>query len=391
MFRILVSISAIVLAATSPVSAQATKVKIGFVNTFSGPNAFIGNDERDGFELALDHLGRKMGGLDVEMIYEDDQMKPDVGRQVTEKLIESNKVDFISGFNWSNVLLASLKPAVDSGTFLISGNAGPSQIAGELCSPFFFSTSWQNDQTPMALGETLNQRGVKRLYILAPNYAAGKDMAAGVKKTFKGEVIGEDYTRWPGNMDFSTELSKIRAAKPDAVWVFYPGQAGAQFFQQYSQAGLKDQIPLYSVFTVDALTLPFIKDLALGHLSTQSWVQDIDNPVNKRFVADFRKKYKRYPSYYSAQHYDAAMLIDSAVRAVKGNFADKDGIRNALRKADFTSVRGKFAFNKNHFPIQDFYLQEVIKDDAGEHTMRKVGVVLQEHKDSFAEKCAMTW
>lgn len=389
MFRILAAL--IIASAATSASAQATKVKIGFVNTFSGPNAFIGNDERDGFELALDHLGRKMGGLDVEMIYEDDQMKPDVGRQVTEKLIQSNKVDFISGFNWSNVLLASLKPAVDSGTFLISGNAGPSQIAGELCSPFFFSTSWQNDQTPMALGETLNQRGVKRLYILAPNYAAGKDMAAGVKKTFKGEIIGEDYTRWPGNLDFSTELSKVRAAKPDAVWVFYPGQAGAQFFQQYSQAGLKDQIPLYSVFTVDALTLPYIKDLALGHLSTQSWVQDIDNPVNKRFVADFRKKYKRYPSYYSAQHYDAAMLIDVAVRAVKGNLANKDGIRNAMRKADFTSVRGKFAFNKNHFPIQDFYLQEVIKDDAGEHTMRKVGVVLQGHKDSFAEKCSMTW
>lgn len=389
MFRILAAL--IIASAATSASAQTTKVKIGFVNTFSGPNAFIGNDERDGFELALDHLGGKMGGLDVEMIYEDDQMKPDVGRQVTEKLIQSNKVDFISGFNWSNVLLASLKPAVDSGTFLISGNAGPSQIAGELCSPFFFSTSWQNDQTPMALGETLNQRGVKRLYILAPNYAAGKDMAAGVKKTFKGEIIGEDYTRWPGNVDFSAELSKVRAAKPDAVWVFYPGQAGAQFFQQYSQAGLKEQIPLYSVFTVDALTLPFIKDLALGHLSTQSWVQDIDNPVNKRFVADFRKKYKRYPSYYSAQHYDAAMLIDSAVRAVKGNLADKDGIRNAMRKADFTSVRGKFTFNKNHFPIQDFYLQEVIKDDAGEHTMRKVGVVLQSHKDSFAEKCSMTW
>ena len=390
MFRILAASLVVALTATS-VSAQATKVKIGFVNTFSGPNAFIGNDERDGFELALDHLGRKMGGLDVEMIYEDDQMKPDVGRQVTEKLIESNKVNFITGFNWSNVLLASLKPAVDSGTFVISGNAGPSQIAGELCSPFFFSTSWQNDQTPMALGETLNQRGVKRLYILAPNYAAGKDMAAGVKKTFNGEVIGEDYTRWPGNLDFSTELSKVRAAKPDAVWVFYPGQAGAQFFQQYSQAGLKDQIPLYSVFTVDALTLPFIKDLALGHVSTQSWVQDIDNPVNKRFVADFRKKYKRYPSYYSAQHYDAAMLIDSAVRAVKGNLADKDGIRNAMREADFTSVRGKFAFNKNHFPIQNFYLQEVIKDNAGEHTMRTVGLVLQDHKDAFAEKCPMTW
>jgi branched-chain amino acid transport system substrate-binding protein len=379
------------LFAAQEAGAQGGKVRIGFVNTFSGPNAFIGNDEKDGFELGLDHLGRKMGGLDVEVFYEDDQMKPEVGKQVTEKLIQVHKVDFITGFNWSNVLLASLKPAVDSKTFLISGNAGPSQIAGELCSPYFFSTSWQNDQTPMALGETLNQRGVKRLYVLAPNYAAGKDMAAGVKKTFKGEVIGEEYTRWPGQVDFSTELSKVRAAKPDAVWVFFPGQAGAQFMQQYAQAGLKDQIPIYSVFTVDALTLPQLKDLALGHLSTQSWVQDLDNPVNKRFVADFKKRYGRYPSYYSAQHYDAAMLINSAVVATKGNLSDKDAVRDALRKAAFQSVRGKFKYNHNHFPIQDFYVQEVVKDEAGEHTMRTLGVVLRDHQDAYHEKCPMKW
>jgi branched-chain amino acid transport system substrate-binding protein len=367
------------------------KVKIGFVNTFSGPNAFIGNDERDGFELALDHLGRKMGGLQVETFYEDDQMKPDIGRQVTEKLVQVHKVDFITGFNWSNVLLASLKPAVDSKTFLISGNAGPSQIAGELCSPYFFSTSWQNDQTPMAMGETLNRRGVRTLYLLAPNYAAGKDMAAGVKQTFKGEILGEDYTRWPGQLDFSAELSKIRAAKPDAVWIFYPGQAGAQLFQQYAQAGLQGQIPLYSVFTVDALTLPLVKDLALGHMSTQSWVQDLDNPTNKRFVEDFRKRYGRYPTYYAAQHYDAAMLIDSAVTKAKGNLSDKEAVRDALRKAGFNSVRGKFTFNTNHFPIQDFYLQEVVKDRTGELTMRNLGVILKDSKDSYFTKCPMSW
>ncbi len=386
--------AAMILAAligSTPALAQSSKVKIGFVNTFSGPNASIGNDERDGFELALDHLGRKMGGIDVEVFYEDDQMKPDAGRQVTEKLIQVHNVDFITGFNWSNVLLASLKPAVDSKTFLVSGNAGPSQIAGELCSPYFFSTSWQNDQTPMAMGETLNQRGVKKLFVLAPNYAAGKDMAAGVKQTFKGEVVGEDYTRWPGQLDFSAELTKVRSVKPDAVWVFYPGQAGAQFIQQYAQTGLKDQIPLYSVFTVDAITLPLIKDIALGHLSTQSWVPDLENPQNKRFVADFRKKYGRYPSYYSAQHYDAAMLIDSAVKAVKGNFTEKDAMRDAMRKASFASVRGKFTFNKNHFPIQDFYLQEVVKDAGGEFTMRSLGVILRDHKDLYADKCPMTW
>ena len=387
--RLTIIVAAAALA--MPAAAQTGKVKIGFVNTFSGPNAFIGNDMKDAFELALEHLGRKMAGVDVEVFYEDDQMKPDVGKQVSEKLLEVHKVDVVTGYIWSNVLLASLKPVIDSKTFLITANAGPSQIAGEQCSPFFFSTSWQNDQTPMALGETLNKRGVKRLFLLAPNYAAGKDMAAGVKKTFKGEVVGEEYTGWPGQLDFSAELTKVRSVKPDAVWVFYPGQAGAQFMQQYAQAGLKDSIPIYSVFTVDALTLPQIKELALGHLSTQEWVQDLDNETNKRFVADFRKKYKRYPSYYSAQHYDAAMLINSAVVALKGDLSNKDAVRDALRKADFKSVRGSFKFNHNHFPIQNFYLQEVIRDDTGEFTMKNLGVVSKDSADPYADKCSMKW
>jgi branched-chain amino acid transport system substrate-binding protein len=369
--------------------AESGKIKIGYVNTFSGPNAFIGNDEKDGFELALDHLGRKMGNLDVQMIYEDDQIKPEVGRQVTEKLLQSDKVDIVTGYNWSNVLLASVKPAVDAKTFIISGNAGPSQLAGEACSPWFFSASWQNDQTPMALGELLNRRGVKKLFVLAPNYAAGKDMAAGVKKTFKGEVVGEEYTRWPGQVDFSTELSKVRSVKPDAVWVFYPGQSGVQFVQQYSQAGLLGQIPIYSSFTVDALTLPQLKELALGHVSTQEWVQDLDNPANKKFVSDFRKKYGRYPSYYSAQNYDAAMLIASAAVGTGGKLEDKDAFRAALEKANFQSVRGKFRYNTNHFPIQDFYAQEVVKDAQGEYTMKTLGTVFTDMKDVFYEKCAM--
>jgi branched-chain amino acid transport system substrate-binding protein len=383
------AIAGLMTASALGAQAEPGKIKVGYVNTFSGPNAFIGNEEKDGFELALDHLGRKMGSLDVQVIYEDDQIKPEVGRQVTEKLLQSDKVDVLTGYNWSNVLLASVKPAVDAKTFIISGNAGPSQLAGEACSPWFFSASWQNDQTPMALGELLNQRNVKKLFVLAPNYAAGKDMAAGVKKTFKGEVVGEEYTRWPGQVDFSTELSKVRSIKPDAVWVFYPGQAGAQFVQQYSQAGLLGQVPIYSSFTVDALTLPQLKELALGHVSTQEWVQDLENPANKKFVADFRKKYGRYPSYYAAQNYDAAMLIASAVAATAGKLDDKDAFRAALEKANFPSVRGKFRYNTNHFPIQDFYAQEVVKDAQGDYTMKTLRAVFTDMKDVFYEKCSM--
>src|ERR1700685_1567575 len=231
-------------------------IKIGFVSTFSGPTAVIGNDMRNSFELALDHLGHKMGGKPVEVIYEDDQQKPDVGKQKTEKLVQSDHVDFIAGYIWSNVLLASLKTAVDSQTFLISANAGPSQLAGELCSTFVFSTSWQNDQTPAAMGLYMNQKGVKSVFLIGPNYAAGKDMLAGVKSTFKGEVKGEEYTVWPDQLDFSAELSKARASGAQSIFVFYPGSSGIQFVTQYAQAGLKGQIPLYTVFVVDELSLP---------------------------------------------------------------------------------------------------------------------------------------
>src|SRR4030081_3273319 len=284
MKRMLLGTVALLALATAPAVAQQKPVKIGFVSTFSGPVAAIGNDMRNSFELGLDHLGRKLGGTPVEVIYEDDQQKPEVGVQKTQKLIESDKVNFVIGYIWSNVLLASLKPVVDAQTFLVSANAGPSQIAGELCSPYFFSTSWQNDQTPMAMGEYMNQKGVKSVFLIGPNYAAGKDMLTGVRATFKGRVVAEELTKWPEQLDFSAELSKVRAARPDAVFVFYPGAAGVQFLTQYAQAGLKGQIPLYTAFTVDAITLPLQKDLALGVPGTQQWVNDLPHDANHKVV-----------------------------------------------------------------------------------------------------------
>ena len=383
------ALAGLILSPSGPAGAQEKSVKIGFIDTFSGPTAVIGNDMRNSFELALDHLGRKMAGLPVEVVYEDDQQKPEVGKQKTEKVIQSDKVNFITGYIWSNVLLASLKPALDAQTFLISANAGPSQIAGELCSPYFFSTSWQNDQTPQAIGEYLNQKGVKTLFLIGPNYAAGKDMLAGVKITYKGKAIGEEYTRWPDQLDFSAELTKVRAAKPDGVFVFYPGAAGVQFLTQYGQAGLKDQIPLYTAFTIDALSLPLMKDLALGVPGAQQWVNDLPNEANKKFVADFRAKYGHYPSFYGAQAYDAANLINSAVVAVKGDLTQKDAMRAAMRKADYASVRGPYKYGNNHFPIQNFYLQEAVKDAEGNFTLKTVATILKDDQDRFHDRCQM--
>ncbi len=383
------SIAALALS-VSPIVAQQKTVKIGFVSTFSGPTAVIGNDMRNSFELALDHLGRKIGGLPVEVIYEDDSQKPDVGLQKTQKLIESDKVDFIAGYIWSNVLLASLKPIVDSKTMLVIANAGPSQIAGELCSPYVFSTSWQNDQTPQAVGEYMNQKGVKSVYLIGPNYAAGKDMLAGVAATFKGQVVGQDLTKWPDQLDFSAELSKARAAKPDAVFVFYPGAAGVQFLTQYVQAGLKETIPLYTAFTIDELSLPRQKEMAIGVPGAQQWVNDLPFDQNKKYVADFKTKYKSSPSFYGAQSYDAAMLINSAVNAVKGDTSKKDAMRDEMRKANFPSVRGPFKYNNNHIPIQNFYLQDVVKS-GDELVLKTVATIVKDSKDRFGDKCPMKW
>jgi branched-chain amino acid transport system substrate-binding protein len=388
MKRILMGTVALVALGTVPAAAQQS-VKIGFVSTFSGPTAVIGNDMRNSFELALDHLGRKMAGKPVEVIYEDDQQKPEVGKQKTEKLIQSDKVNFVVGYIWSNVLLASLKPVLDSETFLISSNAGPSQIAGELCSPYFFSTSWNNDQTPQAMGEYMNQKGVKSLYMIGPNYAAGKDMLAGVRSTYKGNIVGEDLTKWPDQLDFSAELSKVRAAKPDAVFVFYPGASGVQFLTQYAQSGLKGQIPLYTAFTIDAITLKLQKDLALGVPGAQHWVADLPNDANKTYVADFRKKFGNYPTFYGAQSYDAANLVNSAVVAVKGDLANKDGMRAEMRKANYASVRGPYKYGNNHFPIQNFYLQDVVKDAEGNLVLKTVATIVKDSQDKHHDKCPM--
>jgi branched-chain amino acid transport system substrate-binding protein len=390
MKQLLMGTAALLALGSAPAAAQQS-VKIGFISTFSGPTAVIGNDMRNSFDLALDHLGHKMAGKPVEVVYEDDQQKPEVGVQKSQKLIESDKVNFVVGFIWSNVLLASLKPIVDSQTFLVSSNAGPSQIAGEQCSPYFFSTSWQNDQTPQAMGEYMTQKGVKTAFLMGPNYAAGKDMLTGVRATFKGEIIGEELTRWPDQLDFSTELSKVRAAKPDSVFVFYPGAAGVQFLTQYVQSGLKGQIPLYTAFTIDETTLPLQKDLALGVPGAQEWVNDLPNEANKRFVADYKAKHQKGPSFYGAQSYDAVNLVNSAVVAVNGDLSKKDAMRDAMRKAGYASVRGPYKYGNNHFPIQNFYLQEVVKEASGNLALKTMATIVKDSQDKFHDKCPMKW
>jgi branched-chain amino acid transport system substrate-binding protein len=369
--------------------AQQKTVKIGLVSTFSGPVAAIGNDMRNSFELGLDHVGRKLGGLPVQVIYEDDETKPEVGVQKTQKLIESDHVDFVVGYIWSNVLMASLKPLVDSKTMTVVTNAGASQFAGPQCSPYVFSTSWENDQTPAAMGTYMNQKGIKSAFLIAPNYTAGRDMLTGVKSTFKGQILGEELPRWPDQLDFSAELSKARNAHPEAIFTFYPGGPGIQLVTQYAQSGMKNQIPLYSAFTIDDLSLPRLKDLALGIPGAQEWVNDLPNDTNKKFVGDYKAKWKTTPSFYGAQTYDAVALIDSAITAVHGDLTDKEGMRKEMEKADFKSVRGHFTYGNNHIPIQDFYLQEPRKNADGTYTLHTVSTIVKDDQDKFHDQCPM--
>ena len=374
-------------------TAMAAEVKVGFVTTLTTGAAVIGNDQKAAVELAMEHIGSKMGDLDVNLIMEDDGFKPDIGKQKTDKLVKQDDVDFVAGYIWSHVLMASQKSVLGAGKFLISANAGPSAIAGKLCHENFFSTSWQNDQTPMAMGEVLNQKGVKSIYIIAPNYAAGKNMAAGVERTFKGEIKGKDLTKWPGQLDFSAELAKAKASGAEGLFVFYPGKAGGAFMKQYQQAGLRGVLPLYTTFTVDGLSLPKLQaanmEGVLGSQMTQQWDPSLDNPQNKKFVADFKAKHGRYPSFYAAQAYDSIFLIKSAVEAVGGDLTNKDGMRAAMMKADYPSVRGKYTYGNNHMPIQNFYLREVVKDSDGNWATKIVKTVYTAHQDPYAADCKM--
>ncbi len=371
-------------------AAPAETVKIGFITSLSGPAGVIGKHMKDSVELALDHLGRKVGGLDVEMIYGDDQRKPDVGKQLADEMLKKHKVHFVSGIIWSNVMLAVAPVVTREKVFMIGTNAGPHELAGDQCSEYFFTTSWQNDQTPEAMGKYMSDQGLTDVYAMAPNYAAGKDMVQGFRRYFKGKVVAEVYTKL-GQQDYSAEITQLRAASPKAVFVFYPGDMGIQFLKQYAQAGLRDQIPLYSVYTVDEVSLPAVQEAALGNFETRYWSPDLANEANRKYVSDFKKKFGYTPSFYGAQSYDGILLIDAAIRAVKGDLSNKDGMIAAMRKADYRSTRGPYKYNVNHFPIENFYLLKTVKTADGEYAMQIQKTVFENHKDAYYQKCTMKW
>jgi branched-chain amino acid transport system substrate-binding protein len=381
------------LAATALVLASSAadaqeKLKIGLITTLSGPAAVLGQQQRNGFALALKTLGNKLGGRDVELMVQDDELKPDVAVSKVKTYVERDKVDFVVGPIFSNILQAILKPATDGGAFLISPNAGTSNFAGPDCNPNFFVTSYQNDQNHEVLGKYAQDKGMKKVFIMAPNYQAGKDALAGFKRYFKGDIADEVYV--PLNqLDYSAELARIAAASPNAIFVFLPGGMGVNFVKQFRQAGLADKITFLSAFTVDESTLPAQQDAALGFFGGANWAPDLDTPQNKQFVAAYEKDYNAVPGSYAFQAYDAAQLIDSALKATKGSTVDKNALRAAMMKADFKSLRGAFKFNTNHYPIQDFYLVKVAKRPDGKFETEIAQKVFTDYADPHAKDCKM--
>ena len=367
----------------------ADRVKVGFLSTLSGPGGALGIDIRDGFNLAVKHAGGTLGGLPLELTVVDDQQKPDVGKQAAERMLTQNKVDFMTGMVFSNVLLPTVPAVLDAKVFYVSPNTGPEDYAGARCNPYFFVASWENEDIPGAMGKYATEKGYRNVYLIGANYPGGKESIAGFKRYFKGAVADEVYTPM-GQLDYAAELATMQAKKPDALFIFLPGGMGINFIKQFVATGASKSVALLLPgFSADEDTIKPVGTALLGALNSSHWAHDLDNPQNKRFVADFEKEYGRLPTMYAAQGYDTALLIDGAIRDAGGKVEDKAAMRKALEAASFKSVRGAFRFNVNHYPVQDYYLREVIKDDKGRITNRTVSKIMSAQADPFAAQCKM--
>jgi branched-chain amino acid transport system substrate-binding protein len=393
MTRVACRLLATIAVVASPFAAfdgyAADKVKVGLVSTLSGPAGALGVDMRDGFNLALKHLNGRLGNLPAEVQAQDDQFNPETGKQIVDRFVKRDRVDFVTGIIYSNILLAAAPVAFDAKTPYVSANAGPSQYAGKACNPYFVSAAWQNDGFHEAAGQHATQKGYKNTYLMAPNYPAGQDALNGFKRYYKGKVADEVYVKL-GQLDFAAELAQLRAAKPEAVYVFFPGGMGINFIKQFVAAGLsKDVTLILPGFSADQDIIPAVGDSMLGLFNTAHWAPDLDSAENRKFVADFETTYKRIPSVYAAQGYDTALLIDAAVRGVKGKVEDREAVMRAMKSARPKSVHGEYRLNRNGYPIQNYYLRVVGKDQKGRLVNKTIGTIFTNHGDSYAKDCPL--
>lgn len=375
------AIAALSTSLASPTLADGhKKVKVGMITTLSGGGAGLGIDVRDGFMLAV----KQAGNDQLEVVIEDDQRKPDIAVQLADKMIQSEKVDILTGIIWSNLAMAVVPAATAQGKFYLSPNAGPSPLAGKGCHPNYFNVAWQNDNLHEAAGAYANDTGYQNSFILAPNYPAGKDALTGYKRFFKGELAGELYTKL-GQTDYAAEIAQIRASGADSIFFFLPGGMGISFLKQFAGSGI--DLPVVGpAFSFDQGILQAVGEAALGVKNTSQWNKDIDNETNAAFVESFKAEYDRLPSLYASQGFDTANLLLSAM--AKADVKDADAFRAALKTADFKSTRGEFKFGNNHHPIQDIYVREVIKE-GDVYTNKIIATGLTQHADAYAAECKM--
>jgi branched-chain amino acid transport system substrate-binding protein len=366
--------------------AIAEPVKVGMVTTLSTGGGYLGEDVRDGFLLAIELAG---AGDRVQLLVEDDGLEPERGVQIAERMVERDGVDVMTGIIFSNVAMAVVPRLVRDGMVYLSPNAGPSQLAGAGCHENYFNVAWQNDNLHEAMGAYVTQQGFDNVYLLAPNYPAGKDALTGFKRFYEGKIAGEVYTQL-GQTDYAAELANLRAAGPDAVFFFYPGGMGINFVKQAASTGISQEIPFFGpAFSFDDTLLDAVGEAAIGIKNTSQWSPDLDNEINQAFVAAFKESYGRYPTLYASQGFDTANLLLSAMDKLGDDLADQAAFREALREADFASVRGSFRFASNQHPIQDIYVREAFVDDTGNVTNRVIGVVLEDHQDAYVGECPM--
>jgi branched-chain amino acid transport system substrate-binding protein len=361
-------------------------VRIGFVTTLSGPAAYIGQDIRDGFQLAIEVEGGKLGGFPVEVSVNDDLLKPGQAKQIMDRLLKNEGVKLFTGIVFSNVAAAVVPDVLDAGGLYVSANAAPSVFAGKNCHANYFVVPWQNDSLHESAGQAATEIGYKKAFVLAPNYQGGKDAIDGFKRYFKGEVVGELYTRLD-QTDYAAEMAQVRAAKPDVVFQFHPGGNGIAFLRQYQQAGLLGSIPMVLSVAMDQVVLKAVGDAALGVYVTAHWNADLENEANKTFMNVWSKKYGRTPTWYASQGYDTALAIAATLKTTGGRIDDAGAFRKAMLKADFQSTRGKFKFNNNQHPVQDWYLIKIEKDDRGQPFMKTQRKVFTDHADAYAGQC----
>lgn len=386
--RIAATLAAAAATAIAPVQA-ADKIKVGFLSTLSGPGGALGVEIRDGFQLALKHRNDKLGGLPVELIVVDDQQNPDVGRQAAERLLKRDRVDVMTGMVFSNVLLPIMPSILNNDTVYLSTNTGPADYAGEKCNKNFFAVAWQNEDIPAAVGQYVSEKGHKSVFLIAPNYPGGRESVGGFKRLYKGKIAEEVYVKM-GQLDYSSELAQLRASGADAAFFFLPGGMGISFIKQLVASGLSTNVTLYAPgFSGDQDTIKAVGEPMLGMFNSSQWAADLPGDANQKFVADFEKEYGRIPTLYASQGYDAAMLLDGAVRDVKGKLEDKEAFRKALRAANFKSVRGNFKFNNNQYPIQSYYLRVIGRDKQGRIANKTLKTILTDYRDPFASACKM--